>query len=54
LRCAATPDFTLLVTSTPTAGTVEIEKDEVSGLEFWKVVDQDDIASLETCSAIKG
>ena len=34
------------VTSTPTAGTVEIEEDEASGLEFWRVVDQDDIASL--------
>ena len=41
-------DFTLGVTSTPTAGTVEIEKDEASGLEFWKVVDQDDIASLDS------
>jgi phage terminase large subunit GpA-like protein len=39
-------DFTLGVTSTPTAGTVEIEEDEASGLEFWRVVDQDDIASL--------
>ena len=41
-------DFTLGVTSTPIAGTVEIEKDEASGLEFWKVVDQDDIASLDS------
>lgn len=41
-------DFTLGVTSTPTGGTVEIEKDEASGLEFWKVVDQDDIGALDS------
>jgi phage terminase large subunit GpA-like protein len=41
-------DFTLGVTSTPTEGTVEIEKDEATGLEFWKVVDQDDISGLDS------
>lgn len=41
-------DFTLGVTSTPTEGTVEIEKDEVTGLKFWKVVDQDDIDTLDS------
>jgi phage terminase large subunit GpA-like protein len=41
-------DFVLGVTSTPTAGTVEIEKDEASGLEFWKVVAQDEIDDLDS------
>jgi phage terminase large subunit GpA-like protein len=41
-------DFTLGVTSTPTVGTAEIERDEATGLEFWKVVDQDDLAGLDS------
>jgi phage terminase large subunit GpA-like protein len=41
-------DFTLGVTSTPTEGTVEIERDADSGLAFWRVVDQDDIATLDS------
>ena len=41
-------DFTLGVTSTPTEGSVEIEKDEATGLEFWTVVEHDDIATLDS------
>jgi phage terminase large subunit GpA-like protein len=41
-------DFRLGVTSTPTEGVVEVEEDEASGLAFWKVVQQDDIAGLES------
>jgi len=41
-------DFTLGVTSTPTVGAVEIETDDGTGLEFWKVVDKDDMAGLDS------
>jgi phage terminase large subunit GpA-like protein len=41
-------DFTLGITSTPTEGTIETEKDEASGLEFWKSVEVDDAASLDS------
>jgi hypothetical protein len=41
-------DFILGITSTPTEGTVETEKDGESGLEFWKPVEADDAASLDS------
>ena len=38
-------DFVTGVTSTPSLGMVEIEADEASGLEFWKVAAEEDISS---------
>lgn len=38
-------DFQVGVTSTPTLGMVEIMHDEASGLDFWKVGEDDDITS---------
>jgi phage terminase large subunit GpA-like protein len=38
-------DFCTVVTSTPGQGIVEIERDELSGLEFWAVVDPEDVPS---------
>jgi phage terminase large subunit GpA-like protein len=38
-------DFTVGVVSTPSTGMVEIERDEASGLEFWKAGDSDDVKS---------
>ena len=38
-------DFVTVVTSTPSQGLIETEVDPVSGLEFWKVADPNDIKS---------
>lgn len=38
-------DFTTVVTSTPSQGVVETEVDEVSGLEFWKIAEPDQVTS---------
>lgn len=38
-------DFSTGITSTPSQGMVEIEVDSVSGLEFWKKVSPEDVAS---------
>ncbi len=38
-------DFCVGITSTPSVGMVETEIDPVSGLEFWKVADEENIAS---------
>jgi phage terminase large subunit GpA-like protein len=38
-------DFTVAVTSTPSRGLVEIERDPLSGLEFWKVDEDAEIGS---------
>lgn len=38
-------DFTVGVTSTPSVGMVETEIDPISGLEFWKVAEEDDLKS---------
>lgn len=38
-------DFVTGITSTPSQGMVDVETDPDSGLEFWKVVDPDDVAS---------
>ena len=38
-------DFQTGITSTPTLGMVEIVRDEESGLDFWKVGEDDDITS---------
>ena len=38
-------DFTTAVTSTPSSGLVEVERDKASGLEFWKVDDEAEIGS---------
>jgi phage terminase large subunit GpA-like protein len=38
-------DFVMAVTSTPSLGTTEVERDPKSGLEFWKFVPGEDIQS---------
>jgi phage terminase large subunit GpA-like protein len=38
-------DFVTGITSTPSQGMVDVETDPASGLEFWKVVPADDVAS---------
>lgn len=38
-------DFCVGITSTPSLGMVEIERDRVSGLEFWRVAEEDDVQS---------
>lgn len=38
-------DFCVGITSTPSLGMVEIDRDPVSGLEFWKVAEEDDVQS---------
>lgn len=38
-------DATIVVTSTPSQGTVEVQSDPESGLEFWKVADPNDVES---------
>jgi phage terminase large subunit GpA-like protein len=38
-------DFTVAITSTPSVGSTEIERDEKSGLSFWKMVPGEDIES---------
>lgn len=38
-------DFVTGIVSTPSLGMVEIERDEASGLEFWKVADEESISS---------
>jgi phage terminase large subunit GpA-like protein len=44
-RGATYPDFKVGVTSTPSRGTVEQEKDEKSGLTFWKKADPEAVSS---------
>lgn len=44
-RGDAFPDFVHAVVSTPTRGAKETELDERSGLEFWKVLDGEDVDS---------
>lgn len=38
-------DFTVGVTSTPSLGMIESEVDQVSGLEFWKIGEEEDVTS---------
>lgn len=38
-------DFTTGIVSTPSNGMVEVERDPVSGLEFWAAADSDDVKS---------
>lgn len=38
-------DFSTGITSTPSQGMVEVETDDASGLEFWKKVSPEDVAS---------
>lgn len=38
-------DFTTLICSTPSLGAVEVERDQVSGLQFWKPAPSDDLES---------
>lgn len=38
-------DFTTGIVSTPSNGMVEVERDPVSGLEFWSVAETDDVKS---------
>lgn len=38
-------DFCVGITSTPSLGMVEIERDPETGLEFWKVAEEDDVQS---------
>lgn len=44
-RIATYPDGRLIITSTPTAGNVDIERDPVSGMERWAISPAEDIAS---------
>lgn len=44
-RGATYPRFMLVVTSSVTIGTVEVERNEASGLEHWVVADPKDVAS---------
>lgn len=44
-RGATFPDFTLVVTSTPTKGNAETAVDPETGIEHWKVADPEDIES---------
>lgn len=41
-------DFTVGVVSTPSTGMIEIERDEASGLEFWKKKSEDDIEDIKS------
>lgn len=41
-------DFTTGIVSTPSTGMIETETDPASGLEFWKPVDTDDIADVQS------
>lgn len=44
-RTATYPDGRVIITSTPTAGSVDTEIDEASGLERWRVADSKDVES---------
>lgn len=44
-RIATYPDGRLIVTSTPTEGAVDVERDPVSGIEHWTVGAPEDISS---------
>lgn len=38
-------DFVMAITSTPSIGSTEVEHDDLSGLDFWKVVPGEDVQS---------
>lgn len=44
-RGSTYPDFTLVVTSTPTKGNVETVTDAATGIEHWKAAEPDDVES---------
>lgn len=41
-------DFRVGVTSSPSQGLVETRKDPVSGLEFWRMIDEEDLAGMRS------
>src|SRR5205807_1151169 len=44
-RAATFADFVTGVTSTPSRGTIDVKRDERSGLEFWKPAPAEDLES---------